>query len=179
MGQSLSSRDPDPPGSLGFLGQAPLTHTLIHSTVMCAAPCTRDTQKKRSPCSQRAPSPAQRQSVAGNGPGVKQVPSFPSPPQSCPEAIWPSTRALCPDQEPRTESAAWGLGTRAKSSPPPSTIPSGTHAPPGSLQPSPPRPPTVGEGAIRDVEGAHGDAHKDQELKEPKPVGRGEDRQES
>ena len=35
---------------------------------------------------------------------------------------------------------------------------------------STPRPPTVGEGAIGDVEGAHGDAHENQELKEPKPM---------
>lgn len=40
----------------------------------------------------------------------------------------------------------------------------------GSPHPSPPRPPTVGEGAIGDVEGTHSDAHENQELKEPKPM---------
>ena len=40
----------------------------------------------------------------------------------------------------------------------------------GGPHPSLPRPPTVGEGAIGDVEGAHSDAHENQELKEPKPM---------
>lgn len=36
--------------------------------------------------------------------------------------------------------------------------------------PVPSEPPTLGKGAIRDVEGTHGDTHEDQELKKPKPT---------
>lgn len=53
----------------------------------------------------------------------------------------------------------------------PPTLPP-THHPP--CCPSPPlslKPPTLGKGAIRDVEGTHGDSHKDQEFKKPKPAG--------
>lgn len=45
---------------------------------------------------------------------------------------------------------------------------------PATLLTAPPpqssEPPTLGKGAIRDVEGTHGDTHEDQEFKKPKPA---------
>lgn len=78
-----------------------------------------------------------------------RVKAGPLNPQNCPKATWPSTRVLSPGYKQQY---------------PPVLVPL------GSPHPSPPRPPTVGEGAIGDVEGTHSDAHENQELKEPKPM---------
>lgn len=146
------------------------SHTFIHSTIICAKPCTGTLRKSKGPAL-REPPAMHRDSVAGHGstlgrylcpplPKVAQRP-YDHGPERC-----LLTRSRGPSQQP----VVCVPGHRAA---PPALLPLGTPHPSWWPPTLPTKKLTVREGAIGDVEGTHGDAHKDQELKEPEPMGWG------
>jgi hypothetical protein len=138
--------------------------THIHSTIIHAIPHT-GTSRRNRVLPSGSPSHAETHAVWQNR-GQDQPGSL-TP--SSPKAKRLSTRELSHGWKRPTPSRTWGQYTQGKSSPPCSSHPRPRPAA-SLLSLHVPQPPTLGEGAVRDVEGTHGDAHEDQELKEPKSI---------